>query len=49
MIIRKVDTTDHVSKKRYIVQQWREFVKNEKHFIMCTKKLIQKTLWSRAF
>lgn len=40
MIIRKVDSNDFMSQKRYILTQWRDYVKREVNFIDSIKNVI---------
>ena len=49
IIVNKVDKNDYMSQKRYILQQWRTYVKREKFFIQCIQKVIQKSLWTEGF
>lgn len=49
MIVNNVDSKDYMSKKRFILQQWRDYVKREKHFISCVQNVIQKSMWTKGF
>lgn len=49
MIVNNVDTKDYMSKKRYILQNWRDYVKREKNFILSVQNVIQKSLWTKGF
>lgn len=49
MIIRKVDSNDFMSQKRYILTQWRDYIRREVNFINSIKNVIQKSLWTKGF
>jgi len=49
MIVGKVDDNFYMSQKRYILQQWRDYVKRQKFFINCVKNVITKSAWSTGF
>ena len=49
LIINKVENNNYMLQKRYILTQWRDYVKREVNFIKCIQNVIQKSLWSKAF
>lgn len=45
LLIAKVDTNLVVSRKRYILQEWRRYIKNRKRCFMLMEMVVKKTLW----
>eukprot|EP00347_Sterkiella_histriomuscorum_P005910 403354803 len=48
MIVNRVDKNDFMCQKRYILTQWRQYVKREVNFINCVEKVMTKSLWNSA-
>jgi DNA polymerase III alpha subunit (gram-positive type) len=49
MIVKKVDSSHYMSRKRFIWTHWKQYVKREKLFIEQIKNVIQKSLWKDGF
>ena len=45
----KAGKNNYTLRKRYILTQWRDYVKREVAFITCIQTVIQKSLWSKGF
>jgi len=49
LLVKNTDANHFMSKRRYILQQWHQYVKNEKAFINCIQNVISKSLWNQGF
>jgi hypothetical protein len=46
MLNRKTDTNYYMSKRRYILQVWNDYVKSEQHACKSIKNAMEKYLWN---
>ncbi len=49
MLVRKVDGNTFISKQRYILRQWHQFVVRQRNFVLNIENSLQKSLWKAGF